>query len=137
VRAQCNFKSDLIQEHVGRSNRLCSLIWNGPHRKRRVQHFFYCCVCILARGTVYSQPLDINDGGIFIQLLPSNNRTNRHTDWWKVFIKYPIEMGSGTVIYVPSLINIASAIQNWIVGDTQMHRQQGDGISLLSFFSKC
>jgi hypothetical protein len=46
--------------------------------------------------------LPINDRGIF---------TYRHTDWWKVFMKYAVEMGSGAMIYIPSFIKTGSAIQ--------------------------
>jgi hypothetical protein len=53
-------------------------------------------------------------------------------------MKYAVEMGSGTMIYIPSSIKIGSGIQK-LMGrgrDTQRHRQHGDLISLLSFFSK-
>jgi hypothetical protein len=53
------------QEALGRTNRLLSLIRHGPHWKRRVQQFFYCCVCIRYCG---------NDRGIFTELLPSNDK---------------------------------------------------------------
>lgn len=43
-------------------------------------------------------------------------------------------MGSGVMIYVPSLIKIGSSNQQLIEGDTQTHCQQGDLISLLLFF---
>jgi hypothetical protein len=38
----------LRQQVLGRSNRLISLIWQGMHRKRRVQKLFYSCLCIVA-----------------------------------------------------------------------------------------
>jgi hypothetical protein len=52
------------QQVLGRTNRLLSLIWHGPHRKRHVQQFCYCC-----------------RGKIFTEMLPSNDRgyTDRHT----------------------------------------------------------
>jgi hypothetical protein len=28
----------------------------------------------------------------------------RHTDWWKGFMKYAVEMGSGVMIYIPIFI---------------------------------
>jgi hypothetical protein len=34
-------------------------------------------------------------------------------------MKYAVEMGSGAMIYVPSLIKIGSGIQKLIRGDTQ------------------
>jgi hypothetical protein len=43
-------------------------------------------------------------------------------------------MGSGAVIYIPSLIKIGSGIQKLIRGYTDTHRQQRDVISLLYFF---
>jgi hypothetical protein len=43
-------------------------------------------------------------------------------------------MGSGVMIYIPSVIRIDSYIQKWIGEDTQTHRQDGYGISLLLFF---
>jgi hypothetical protein len=44
-------------------------------------------------------------------------------------------MRSGALIYIPSFIRIGSDIQK-LIGATQTHRQHGDSISLLSFFSK-
>jgi hypothetical protein len=72
------------KEVLGRTNRLLSLIRHGPHRKRRVQQFFYCCECISYRGNVsieplpskygriFTEPLPSNDNGIFTEPLPSN-----------------------------------------------------------------
>jgi hypothetical protein len=48
-------------------------------------------------------------------------------------MKYANEMGSGSMIYIPSFIKIGSGIQKLIGG---IHRQHGDLISLLSFFFK-
>jgi hypothetical protein len=62
------------QEVLGRTNRLLSLIRHGPHWKRRVQQFFYCCVCIRYRGNVSTEPLPSNDKGIFTEPLASNDR---------------------------------------------------------------
>jgi hypothetical protein len=68
------------EEVLGRTNRLLSLIWHGPHWKRRVQQFFYCCMCIRYRGNVSTEPLPSNDRGIFTEPLPSNDRRiHRHT----------------------------------------------------------
>jgi hypothetical protein len=36
-------------------------------------------------------------------------------------MNYAVEMGSGTIIYIPSFINIGSGIQKFICGDTHMH----------------
>jgi hypothetical protein len=49
-------------------------------------------------------------------------------------MKYAVEMGSGAMIYIPSFIKIGTGIQNLIRRDTQVHKQQGDLISLLLFF---
>jgi hypothetical protein len=49
-------------------------------------------------------------------------------------MKYPVEMGSVAVIYIPSYIKIGSGIQKLIGGIQQTHRQHGDLISLLLFF---
>jgi hypothetical protein len=49
------------------------------------------------------------------------------------FMKYVVEMGSGAIIYVPSFINICSAIQKLNGEDLQPHRPHGDFISLVLF----
>jgi hypothetical protein len=36
----------------------------------------------------------------------------RHTDRWKIFMKHSVEMGSGVMIYIPSFIQIGSAVRN-------------------------
>jgi hypothetical protein len=46
-------------------------------------------------------------------------------------MKYAVEMGSCAIIYIPSFINIGSAIQKFI--REGIHRQHGDGIRLLYF----
>jgi hypothetical protein len=52
------------QEILGRINHLRSLIGHGSHRKWDVQQFFYCCLCILCRGNVCTEPLSSNDKGL-------------------------------------------------------------------------
>jgi hypothetical protein len=37
--------------------------------------------------------------------------THIDTDWWEGFMKYAVEMGSGAMIYIKSLIKIGLAIQ--------------------------
>jgi hypothetical protein len=103
---------------------------HGSHRKRRVQQFFFCCVCIHCRGNVFTEPLPSNDGGIHIQthrlmggiykvlrwdgLRCHDIHTKFHKDW-----------------FGHSEIN---------KGDTQTHRQHYDRISLVfsvrSYFEK-
>jgi hypothetical protein len=61
----------ILQELLGRTNRLLPFIRHGPHRKRRVQQFFYCCVCIRYHGNVSTEPLPSNDRGGY---------TDTHTD---------------------------------------------------------
>jgi hypothetical protein len=63
----------VIQEVLGRTNRLLSLIRLGPHWKRRVQQFFYCCVCIRYSGSISTEPLSSNDRGIFTEPFPNND----------------------------------------------------------------
>jgi hypothetical protein len=48
-------------------------------------------------------------------------------------MKYAVEMGSGAMICIPSLIKIGSDIQK-LIGGIHRHRQHGDLISLLLFF---
>jgi hypothetical protein len=53
----------LKQEILGSPNRLRSLIRHGPHRKQRVQQFFYCCLCIRLRCNVSTEQLPSKDRG--------------------------------------------------------------------------
>jgi hypothetical protein len=72
----------LKQEVLGRTNRIVSLIRYGPHWKRRVQQFFYCCVCIPYRGNVSTEPLPNSDRGIFTEpgrCLATIGGIHRHT----------------------------------------------------------
>jgi hypothetical protein len=63
-----------LQEILGRTNLLLSLIRHRPHWKRRFQQFFYCCVCIRYRGNISTEPLPSNCKGMFIEPLPSNDK---------------------------------------------------------------
>jgi hypothetical protein len=47
-------------------------------------------------------------------------------------MKYAIEMGSDPMMYIPGLVKTGSGIQK-LMG-WGIHRQHGDGISLLLFF---
>jgi hypothetical protein len=47
-----------------------------------------------------------------------------------------VEIGLGTMIYIPSFIKIGSAIQKLIGGDTQTHRQHEDVYAYLSYFEE-
>jgi hypothetical protein len=90
-----------LQEIVGRTNRLLSLMRHGPHWKRRVQQFFYCCPCIRYRRKVSTEPLPSNDMGIFYRTepLPSNEK-GIHIQTHRLmggFFNYAVEMGSVAV----------------------------------------
>jgi hypothetical protein len=100
----------LKQEVLGRTNRLLSLIRHGPHWKRRVQQFFYCCVCIRYSDNVFTEPLPSNDRGIFTEPLPSNDKG----------------------IFAEPLPSNDRGIYRHT--HTHTHRQQCDLISLLYFF---
>jgi hypothetical protein len=47
--------------------------------------------------------------------------TYKHTDLWEGFKKYAVKMGSGAMIYIPSFIQIVSAVEEYI---EEIHRQQ-------------
>jgi hypothetical protein len=51
-------------------------------------------------------------------------------------MKKAVEMGLGAMICIPSFVKIGSGVQKLIGGNSQTHRQHGDLISLLPFFSK-
>jgi hypothetical protein len=67
------------------------LIRHGSHRKRRVQQFFYCCVCIHCHGNVFTETLPSNErrytyehrlmGGIWDGLRCHNIHTVFENDW--------------------------------------------------------
>jgi hypothetical protein len=40
--------------------------------------------------------------------------TYRYTDIWEGFMKYAVEMGSGTMTYIPSFIEICPGVQKLI-----------------------
>jgi hypothetical protein len=46
-------------------------------------------------------------------------------------MRYAVEIGSGAMIYIPSLIEIGSGIENLIGGGIQKIHRQEDCISLL------
>jgi hypothetical protein len=89
------------QEVLGGSNRLLSLIRQGPHWKRTEP------LPSNNKG-ILPEPLSSHNKGILPEPLPSNDRgyTYRRTDWWERCFNYAVEMGLGAVIYVPSFIKI-------------------------------
>jgi hypothetical protein len=78
-------------------NHPLSLIQHGLHKKRSVQKFFYCYVFVAALTFLPDRCLATIRGYT--------------KDWWEGFIKYAFEMGSGAMIYVPSLTKTGSANQ--------------------------
>jgi hypothetical protein len=58
--------------------------------------------------------------------------TYRHTDWWKGFIKYAIEMGSEPIIYILNFTKIGSGNQK-LMGGGFSDTQDGDLKNLLIF----
>jgi hypothetical protein len=49
-------------------------------------------------------------------------------------MKYAVEMGSVTIIYMPRFIKFGSGIQKLTGEDSQTHRHERDLISLLLFY---
>jgi hypothetical protein len=52
---------EIREEFLGRTNRLLSLLGQGPHRKRYIQQIFYSYVCIHCNGNVFDEPLRSKD----------------------------------------------------------------------------
>jgi hypothetical protein len=113
------------QEVLGRTNRPLVLMRHGPHRKRRVQQFFNCCVCICCRGNVFIDPFPSIERGIHYRHgLMEETYKVRHWDglrWHNIHIKFHKDW-----------LGDSKADR----GDTQTHGQHGDRIlvSLLLFF---
>jgi hypothetical protein len=95
------------------------LIRHGPTRKWSLQQFFVVAgTCLLSRC-----------------LATIRGCTYGHTDWWEGFMKYDVELGSDSMIYIPSFIKIFSGIRKLICGgNTQTYRQHSNHISLFYFF---
>jgi hypothetical protein len=51
-------------------------------------------------------------------------------------MKYAVEMGSGSMIYMPNFMKVDSGIQKLTAVDSQTHGQHDDRISLLSLLSE-
>jgi hypothetical protein len=93
--SNCNTTPSIIckQEVLGRINRLLPLM-------RRVQQFFYCCVCIRCGGNVSTEPL------------PSNDRGDTHTDisflgnsWVKQTLPRQGRIVGGVVFYAVCVVS--------------------------------
>jgi hypothetical protein len=96
-------------------------IRHGPHRKRRVQDFFCCFVCIRCRFSFRTESLPSNDRGVHIQTHRLMGRI------------YKVRRRDGLKCHdIQSLIKTGLGIHKLIWGDTQTHRQHGDRISILS-----
>lgn len=70
----------------------------------------YTVACIRCHGNVFAKPLPSIDGG------------DTHTDIQideRDFFKYAVEMGSNTMIHIPSFMQIGSGIQKLIEGHVQ------------------
>jgi hypothetical protein len=53
-----------------------SLISHGPHRKRHIQQFFFCCVCIHCHGNSFTETLPSNQA---IALQPNHCLAMKYT----------------------------------------------------------
>jgi hypothetical protein len=125
------------QEVLGRTNRRLSLIRHGPHIKRRVQQFFYCCVCIRYRGNVLPSRCLATIGGF----VPS-----RCLEAIRGFLPSRCQVTIGGTFTEPLPSNVKGLFPEPLTrndrGDTQTythagtHRQQRDLISLLYFLNK-
>jgi hypothetical protein len=77
------------------------LIRHGLHRKRRLQQFFNCGLCIRCLSNVFTEQL------------PSKYReTHTDTKLWEGFPKYIIEMDLGTMTCVPSFVKSVKAFES-------------------------
>jgi hypothetical protein len=84
-----------------------TLFWYDTDRKEKdASNNYYISECILCRGNVFTEPLPSNDRGY----------TYGYGDWWKRFMKYAIQMGSGVMICIVIFIKICSGVQYWYGG---------------------
>jgi hypothetical protein len=86
---------DKIKTRTSGKNSYFPLIRHRPHRKRCVQQFFYCWVCISCRANVFTEPLPSNDRGVhrlmggFYEIHHRDRlrwhdiHTKCHKDWFK------------------------------------------------------
>jgi hypothetical protein len=88
------------QHVLGITNRLPSLIWHGPHRKRRIQKFFYCCV--FAAVTC------------FLSHCLTTIRGYVHTDWWEWFMEYtPLRWAQVPLYTYQVPVRLVQPFKNW------------------------
>jgi hypothetical protein len=113
------------QEVMGRTKSL-HFYYNMDHSKNNKSKNTSTAACaIIAAATFLSSHCLAMTGGY----------TYSHTDCWEGFMKYAVEMGSGAMIYIPSLIKTGSGIQK-LMGEGGIHRQHGDCMSLTFAFSQ-
>jgi hypothetical protein len=73
------------------------MIRHGTKRKLRDREFFRC-ICIRFRSNVFTEPFPSNEVGV-------------QTDLGERFAKYAVDMGSGAMLYIRSLMKIGSDIR--------------------------
>jgi hypothetical protein len=86
----------------------------APHWKRRIQQFFYCCVCIRycdnvsteplpSNDRIFTDPLSSNNKEIFIEPLPSNDKETSiepFPSWPVTTIQFRRESGAKPDCYI-------------------------------------
>jgi hypothetical protein len=103
-----------------------TFIRHWPHRKWQVQQFFNCCMCIPCRGNVFTEPLPYTEW----RDIHTDTRIDGR-DLWNTRLRWA---------QVPWYIYLF--YKDWFRhskfdgGDSQIHRQHGNLISLLSYFAK-
>jgi hypothetical protein len=132
INTQHALRSKHFLKFNNRNKKLCQeliayfpFIGHVPNRKRRLQKF------VVAAGTSLPNCYLATKGGYTLPTfwLVKIGGRDIHTDWWEGFMKYAVEMRSGTKF-----------LRDWFRHlevnkvDSQTHRQHGDRISLLSFF---
>jgi hypothetical protein len=90
-------------EVLGRTNRPLSLIRHRPYRKQR-DHQSFTVACVFVAAVTFLPNRCLATLGEY---------TCRHTGWWKGFMKYAIEMGSGVMI----LSNVGVVFYGVWIGD--------------------
>jgi hypothetical protein len=59
--------------------------------------------------------------------------TYSHRDWWEEYMKYAVEMGSGSTINVHTTFHKDCFRHSEVVGGRNRHRQLGDLTNVLLF----
>jgi hypothetical protein len=103
------------QEVPGRTNRVFTFIRNGPHRKRYVQHFFYCCVFVAAVTFLASRCLATIGWYAYRHSLKGRIYEIRHWDGLR-------------------RNNMYTKFHKYWLSESKVDRGDANRISLLSFF---